>query len=42
MLKEEPKQAKFVYGPAVYENVIEEDHILKKLDESIQQPQKGL
>jgi IS5 family transposase len=35
MLKEEPKQAKFVYGPAVYENVIEEDHILKKLDESI-------
>jgi IS5 family transposase len=32
MLKDESKQAKFLYGPSVYEKIVPKNHFLRKLD----------
>ena len=32
MLKDEPKQSKFLFGPSIYEKIIPEDHFLRKID----------
>jgi hypothetical protein len=32
MLKDEPKQSKFLYGPSVYEKIVPKNHFLRKLD----------
>ena len=32
MLKDEPKQSKFLFGPSIYKKIIPEDHFLRKLD----------